>query len=163
MKKLEFFKSRDVRSPERATDKAAGIDFFIPNDAYQYVVEFPPSGKGPAVLHPGQRITIPSGIYAKLPKNYALIAMNRSGISFKKGLTVGANVIDEDYQGEIHLHVTNTGDDLAEIEIGEKLVQMLLVPVEYPKLEELSSLEDLYEEKTKRGSKGFGSSDKNQF
>lgn len=158
MKQIEFTRVRDVRSPERATDKAAGLDFFVPNDVHKYVIEFAPGGLTPAILYPSQSILIPSGIHVKLPKGHALIAVNKSGVAAQKGLMVGAAVIDEDYHGELHLHVVNVGDEIAKIEIGEKLVQMLLVPVEYPLVKEVENLEQLYSYKSQRGAGGFGSS-----
>ena len=84
--------------------------------------------------------------------------MNNSGIATKKGLIVGACVVDEDYQGEIHLHVINASNERVSIEPGEKLVQMLLIPVFYDILEEVNSEEELFGgEQTDRGQGGFGS------
>lgn len=144
---MKITKVRDVKTPVRGTDKSAGIDFFVPND-------FP----GEHYLATSQSINIPSGIHAKIPEGHALIVMNKSGVALKKGLQVGACVVDEDYQGEIHIHVTNIGDDLATIKPGEKLVQMLLVPVIYDIPELVDSLDNLYNgETTDRGAGGFGS------
>ena len=84
--------------------------------------------------------------------------MNKSGVATKKGLIVGACVVDEDYQGEIHLHVINTSNERVSVEPGEKLVQMLLIPVFYDILEEVNSEEELFGgEQTVRGQGGFGS------
>lgn len=144
---MKIFKVKDVKTPVRGTEKSAGIDFFVPND-------FP----GNHFLATSQSVNIPSGIHVKVPEGYALVVMNKSGVALKKGLQVGACVIDEDYQGEVHLHVTNVGDDLAEIKPGEKLVQMLLIPVSYEGVEVAESLDEMYNgETTERGSGGFGS------
>lgn len=143
---MKIFKVRDVKTPTRGTVKSAGLDFYVPND-------FP----GEHSLTTGDSVNIPSGIHAKVPEGYALVVMNKSGVALKKGLQVGACVIDEDYQGEIHLHVTNVSADLTSVMPGEKLVQMLLIPVKYEGVEEVASLEELYTETSERGTGGFGS------
>lgn len=144
---MKITKVREVKTPVRGTPGSAGIDFFVPDD-------FP----GTHFLIPGQAVNIPSGIHVRLPQGTALIAMNKSGMAVKKDLQVGASVIDEDYQGEVHLHVRNIGTDMQEINPGDKLVQMLLVPIIYNDVQIVDSLEDLYKgETTERGTGGFGS------
>lgn len=144
---MKITKVREVKTPVRGTPGSAGIDFFVPDD-------FP----GTHFLIPGQAVNIPSGIHVRLPLGTALIAMNKSGMAVKKDLQVGASVIDEDYQGEVHLHVRNIGTDMQEINPGDKLVQMLLVPILYNDVQIVDSLEDLYKgETTERGTGGFGS------
>jgi dUTPase len=66
-------------------------------------------------------------------------------------------VVDEDYQGEVHLHVRNISTDVQFIDNGTKLVQAILVPVLYEDVEEVESEEELFPEKTVRGEGGFGS------
>lgn len=141
---MKFCKIRDVKSPCRGHDTDAGIDFFIPNDFET------------SQIYPHDSINIPSGIKAKIPHGYALIAFNKSGVATKLGLDVGANVIDEGYQGEIHLHLVNTTNQFIKIEKGQKIVQFILLPVNYELPEEVSE-EDLFESKSERGEGGFGS------
>lgn len=149
--KLNYVKVRDVKSPIRGTAKSAGIDFFVPND-----------WPGVHWLAPGQDVNIPSGIHVKVPTGCALINMNKSGISTKKHLQVGAGVIDEDYQGEIHLHVINVGTEVVSIEPGEKLLQCIIIEVGYFVPSEYDSLEELYHGVvTERGAGGFGSTNIN--
>lgn len=144
---MKYCKIRDVKSPIRGTSLSAGIDFFVPND-------FP----GEHFLVPGQAVNVPSGIKAKIPHGYALVFKNKSGVALKKDLQVGACVIDEDYQGEIHLHVRNIGIEVQSIHPGEKLVQAILVPVSLEEVEEVDDELALYGgEKTERGGGGFGS------
>lgn len=151
---MKILKIRDVKTPTRGTEKSAGLDFYIPND---YGEEFETEDEGIITLPPLASINIPSGIKVKVPKGFALIAMNKSGVALR-GLQVGACVIDEDYQGEIHLHVRNISSETRFWYPGDKLVQMLLVPVSYANVEEVNSEEELYPEgKTERGSGGFGS------
>ena len=140
---MKISKVRDVKTPIRGTANSAGIDFFVPTGIQE-------------TLGPGKSCLIPSGIKANVPEGHALIAFNKSGVALKKSLFVGACVVDEDYQGEIHLHVVNVGAESVVVEPGEKLVQLVLVPVFYDIIEEVSQ-EMLFSEPTKRGSGGFGS------
>ena len=143
---MKITKIRDVKTPIRGTEGSAGIDFFVPND-------YPNSLRR---IEPGDRFFIPSGIKANVPTGYALIAMNKSGVSLKKGLMVGACVVDSDYQGEIHLHLINTSNKSVTIEPGEKLTQFLLIPVNHCGVTVVEE-DNLFTEETTRGSGGFGS------
>lgn len=143
---MKISKIRNVKTPVRGTSLSAGLDFFVPND-------FP----GEHFLLPGDAVNIPSGIKVKVPHGFALVFMNKSGVAVKKGLQVGACVVDEDYQGEVHLHVRNTSTEVQSIKPGEKLVQALLIPVDYCDVE-VVNVDELYEEgTTQRGEGGFGS------
>lgn len=145
---MKFTKVRDVKSPSRGTALSAGIDFFVPNDFIEMT------------LLPNQRTLIPSGIKVSLPDGYALIAFNKSGVASKTGMIVGACVVDEDYQGEIHLNMINTSDVGQLICPGDKLTQFILVPVNYAEPQEVNA-DDLYREVTERGEGGFGSTGEN--
>lgn len=151
---MKIKKIREVKTPERSTEFAAGIDFYIPEKPEAVI--FPPNESGPAILVPSQSVVIPSGIIAKIPKGHALIAVNRSSVALK-GLQVGACLIDEDYQGEIHLHITNIGDQVVELYPNTKILQCVLVPVAYEKIELIEENEELFETETSRGDKGLGS------
>ena len=139
---MKIQKLRPVKTPNRGTEASAGIDFYVPED-FETVV-----------LKPGQSSLIPSGIKAQVPRGYALIAFNKSGVSVKQGLSVGACVVDEDYEGEIHLHMINTSDKDQTVATGQKLVQFVLMPVSYIDVEEVAELPN---RNTERGSGGFGS------
>ncbi len=141
---MKISKIRDVKTPNRGTPESAGLDFFVPNDFE--ATEVPPGGS----------VFIPSGIRANVPGGYALIAFNKSGVALKKNLSIGACVVDEDYQGEIHLHLYNFGNKETVISPGEKLVQMVLVPVSYDTIEVVQE-NYLFESASTRGSGGFGS------
>lgn len=143
---MRIAKVRDVKTPSRGTEASAGLDFYIPNDMVW-------DGK---TLRPGESVLIPSGIKAQVPKNHALIAFNKSGIATKKGLQVGACVVDEDYQGEIHIHLTNVSGSETRIAQGDKIVQFLLVPICYD-APELVNPDDLFDDVSNRGTGGFGS------
>ncbi len=158
---MKYTKIREVKSPSRGTEQSAGIDFFVPEEW---------NNGQPFSVEPGGRVLIPSGIKVNVPSGYALIAFNKSGIASKTGLTVGACVVDEDYQGEIHINMINTNQPTetfngvayaansghVTITPGDKLVQFILIPVNYANPEE-TSLEELYTEVSERGEGGFGS------
>jgi dUTP pyrophosphatase len=139
---MKVQKLRPVKTPSRGTPQSAGIDFYVPDD-FQ-----------PVTLFNGESVLIPSGIKAHIPENYMWLALNKSGVATKLGLTVGAQVIDEDYEGEIHLHVIKNTNKPVTIEPGMKLVQLVLVPVLYEDIEVVDILEP---RNTQRGTGGFGS------
>ena len=107
---------------------------------------------------PNGRVLIPSGIKTWMTPGTALIAANKSGVASKKGLIFGAQVIDSDYAGEVHISVINTSNVPVTIKTGEKLIQFIHTPVLMTKPEEVdeytfNSLHD----KSVRGEGGFGS------
>lgn len=158
---MKFAKVRDVKSPVRGTAKSAGIDFFVPNDCM------------PFRLFPQCDILIPSGIKANIPENMMLMAAEKSGVvtsaeavtragrtlkdsAYNSVIVIGAKIIDEDYQGEIHIHLVNVGREIVTINPGTKIAQFILVPVSYDELEEVPENE-LFTNSTERGEGGFGS------
>lgn len=141
---MKISRIRDVKIPTRGTPKSAGIDFFVPNDYPELT------------LLPGNSALIPTGIKADIPTGYMLTAFNKSGVATKQLLIKGAEVCDEDYQGEIHIHVINVGTTDQLITPGQKLIQFVLVPVFYDIIEDVP-FEELYSETTERGEGGFGS------
>lgn len=145
MSTLKISKTRDVKTPTRGTAGSAGLDFYIPNDFM------------PIDLMYNQSIVVPSGIKANIPHGHVLVAFNKSGVAVKKGLQVGACVVDEDYQGEIHIHLTKTNAEvITTVNPGEKIVQFVLLPVEYPKLVLLPETH-LFSKQTERGEGWKGS------
>lgn len=146
---------RDVKPPSRGTSGSAGIDFYIPNDI-SGVTGNCSSLNQKIIIRPHGDALIPSGVKARVPKGMALVAFNKSGVAVKKGLLVGACVVDEDYQGEIHLHMTNKSGESVALEIGEKIVQFILIPYSNESVD-VVPFEDLYLEATERGDGGFGS------
>lgn len=160
---MKFAKIRNVKSPVRGTDKAAGIDFFVPDFG---------NNKG-FMVHPGSDILIPSGIKMKIPEGYMLMAADKSGVvtskwaclgagrtpkaeAFESIVVLGAKIVDEDYQGEIHIHLVNVGNAKVHIKPGMKIAQFILVPVSYEGLEEVSETE-LFSRLSERGDGALGS------
>jgi len=132
---------RDVKMPQYSSEGAAALDFYVPNDI----------GWESKVLRQGEVINIPSGICIQLPQQSALMVFNKSSRGVV-GIIKGAELIDEDYRGEIHLNVMNVSREEVTIRKGEKLVQMVCVPYFKLKLYESNELEP-----SERGSGGFGS------
>ncbi len=144
---MKLSKIKDVKTPNRGTAGSAGLDFFVPNDFTETVVK------------PGNSIRVASGIRVEVPTGYALIAFNKSGVALS-GLQVGACVIDEDYQGEINLHLFNVSDKDITIKPGQKLTQFIALQVNYVTVEETPDSE-LHTVTSERGAGAFGSTGTN--
>lgn len=110
----------------------------------------------PRTVQPGETALIPSGIAISIhdPGIVALL-VPRSGLGIKHGIilanTVG--VIDSDYQGEIGIGIVNRGAVSYTIEPGERICQMMFVPVTQVALEIVAE----FSKETERGTGGFGS------
>ena len=168
---LKYILTRNVKKPERGTPLSAGIDLFVPefdDDFIQRAEEVNPHMKyriqkgKPITLYTNERVLIPAGIkfnFNDTNENYALIAFNKSGVAHKKGLIVGSCVVDQDYQGEVHISIINTGMIYQHINEGEKIVQFILLPIAVPKLVMSENKFDFFAKKTERGEGGFGSTD----
>ena len=142
---LKFSKVRLVKSPIKAHETDAGIDFFIPDD-------YPDTE-----ILPGNSALIPLGIQVCLPKHYALVFFNKSGVAARLHLLVGSCVIDEGYQGELILNLNNVSTVPAIVHPGDKIIQGLLIPVPEVTLKQVF-LDKLYEDgRSDRGAGGFGS------
>jgi len=160
---LQYSKVRNVKSPIRAHDTDAGIDFFVPvlnQEFIESVCQCNDNGiyvdLESIVIAPFKRVLIPSGIHVNVPVGHALIAFNKSGVSSKHGLDVLACVVDENYQGEVHISLGNPTAEHVAISGGQKIVQFILLKINGCKPVE-TDLEDLYETTSERGANGFGS------
>lgn len=164
---MKISKLRDVKTPERGTEKSAGIDFFVPNDLtkedYQkcnnHLFVYSRDNENDKFyveLMPHQRILIPSGVKVNVPEGYGLIAFNKGGIAVNRGLDIMACVIDEDFQGEVFLNLVNTSYSKVRIYNGDKIAQAILLPVFYDKVEVVDE-DKLYESETERGEGMLGS------
>lgn len=168
---LKYTKIRNVKNPNRGTPLSAGIDFYIPesNDFYVKLqlidnksdnikLSEPIKVVGSYTLKPGESVLIPSGIKTYFTPEYALIAFNKSGIASKYSILVGAEVIDQDYQGEIHFDLKNVGNKDIKLHPGDKITQLILVKIGLDEPQYVETEEELYNNtKTQRGEGGFGS------
>lgn len=109
----------------------------------------------PVTVLPGETVTIPSGIAISI-NNAGLVAIlaPRSGLGIKHGLVLAntIGVIDSDYQGEIIIGIRNQGPKPYTIQPGERICQMLFMPVTQVRLQ----LVENFSNQTARGSGGFG-------
>ena len=141
---LKFIKTKEVKSPVRGHETDAGIDFFIPED-FESIT-----------LQPNEDVLIDAGIKVIVPKGFALIFKEKSGVATKKKLTIGACVVDSDYRGVVHLHLFNNGRNEVTLEPGDKITQGILVPIALGTPTEISE-EEYNSYDTERGEGGFGS------
>ena len=105
-------------------------------------------------LKPLDRTLVKTGIFMELPIGYEAQVRPRSGLAFKKGITVlnTPGTIDADYRGEVGVILVNLSNEDFVVEDGERVAQMVIAKHEQPSWEEV---EELIE--TKRGAGGFGS------
>lgn len=105
-------------------------------------------------LYPGERALIPTGIKIALPYGTVGLVCPRSGIAVKKGITVlnSPGVVDSGYRGDVGVILFNSGEDPFVVQRGDRIAQLVVLPVLHPSLEFVESLDD-----TERGEGGFGS------
>ncbi len=109
-------------------------------------------------LAPGQRAAVPTGLAMALPNaGHVALVFARSGLALRQGLAManGVGVVDSDYRGELLVPMVNLSAETVTIQNGERIAQMLVVPVALPVFEEVETLEE-----TARGDGGFGSTGK---
>ena len=104
---------------------------------------------------PMERVLVPTGLALELPgPNTVGLVFARSGLALKAGLTManGVGVIDSDYRGELQVPMVNLSDKPVYVANGERVAQLVVMPVEVPDMIEFDSLSE-----TERGAGGFGS------
>ena len=127
--------------PKYETSGSAGMDLRA------YIPE-------PITLGPLERTLVPTGLHIELPHGYEAQIRARSGLAFKRGLTMlnSPGTIDSDYRGEIKCIVVNISNEPQTIEPGERIAQMIIARYEQISWKEVETLEE-----TDRSSGGFGS------
>ncbi len=127
--------------PHYATDGSAGMDMRACIDE-------------PLELNPGQTELIPSGIAIHMEdREMAATLLPRSGLGHKHGVVLGnlVGLIDSDYQGQVFVSCWNRGDTTFTIEPGERIAQMVFVPVIQAEFEVVDEFDT-----SERGAGGFG-------
>ncbi len=111
-----------------------------------------------ATIQPGGYELIKTGLFVEIPYGYEIQIRPRSGLALKHGITVlnSPGTIDSDYRGEIGVILINHGKESFDINVGDRIAQMVLSKVEHIQWHALGSLDS----GTKRGEKGFGSTGK---
>ena len=109
------------------------------------------------VIKPGQRVLIPTGMAFEIPAGFEVQVRPRSGLSLKTGLMVvnSPGTIDADYRGEVKIIMGNLGSADETIVHGDRVAQMVLMPVPQAQFEIVEQLSS-----TDRGAGGFGSTGK---
>lgn len=129
--------------PEYATEGSAGIDLRACLDQ-------------PMTLEPGQTQLLPTGmaIHIEDPSLAAMI-LPRSGLGHKHGIVLGnlVGLIDSDYQGQLMVSCWNRGNTTFTVQPGERIAQLILVPVVQARLDIVASFDE-----SDRGAGGFGHS-----
>jgi dUTP pyrophosphatase len=131
---------KDLPAPERATARSAGFDLRARVD-------------GSLELAPGDRALVPAGIVLALPPGFEAQVRPRSGLAWKRGLTVlnGPGTVDSDYRGEVRVLLVNLGRESVRIDRGDRIAQLIVQRLPEVEMSETDSLPD-----TARGSGGFG-------
>ncbi len=127
--------------PEYSTPGAAGLDLRACTDTS-------------VKLYPGDCELIPTGIAINIGDNaVAAVILPRSGLGHKHGIVLGnlVGLIDSDYQGEVFVSCWNRGNDEFTVNPGDRIAQMVFVPIIHPKLVEVDQFEP-----TTRSAGGFG-------
>lgn len=110
--------------------------------------------QSPIELAPMQRTLVKTGLFVEIPLGYEIQVRPRSGLAYKKGITVlnSPGTIDADYRGEIGVLLVNLSDQAVRIEDGERVAQLVLAKHDQAQWQVVEELEE-----TKRGQGGFGS------
>ena len=114
---IEYKRVRDgAKVPVRSNPSDAGLDVFA-------------CMSEEISLAPMQSLIIPTGLKFGIPHGYMLQVMNRSSVAAKRGLVVGAHVIDSGYDGDVFINIHNISNQHQRIEDGMKIAQLVMIPV----------------------------------
>ena len=128
----------------------------LPTRAYGGDAGFDLYADEPAVLAPGARASVGTGVAIELPRRHAGMVLPRSGLASQHGIALvnSPGLIDEGYRGEIRVILLNTDREQPfEVSAGDRIAQLVIVRVETPDVEEVEALTE-----TDRSEHGFGSS-----
>ena len=137
--KLKVVLDEGAKMPTRAHEDDAGFDLYSREDA---------------VIYNGDSHRFDTGVHVQIPKGFAGVIKSKSGLNVNYGVQ-SDGLIDSGYTGSITVKLYNHGRAAVRIEKGQKISQLVLVPIFTPDLEQVDSLEE-----TERGNGGFGSSGK---
>ena len=132
-----------IPMPHYATDGSAGLDMRACIDE-------------PITVSPGETVLVPTGLAIHIgDAGLAAVLLPRSGLGHKHGLVLGnlRGLIDSDYQGQVFISCWNRGQNAYEIQPGERIAQMVFIPVEQVTFDVVDEFDS-----SDRGEGGFGSS-----
>jgi dUTP pyrophosphatase len=139
--KIKIINNSQHDSPEYATSQSAGLD--LRANLTESIT-----------LKPLARALVKTGLFIELPEGYEAQVRPRSGLAYKKGITVlnSPGTIDEDYRGEVGVILVNLSEEEFVIENGERVAQIVIAKHEQAQWVEVENLDE-----TDRGAGGFGS------
>ena len=141
LKILDERLGNEIPLPDYATSGSAGLDLRACLDAA-------------ITLNPGETQLIPTGVAIHIHNpGLAAIILPRSGLGHKHGIVLGnlVGLIDSDYQGQVYVSCWNRGNSAFTIAVGERIAQMVFVPVVQTQFECVHEFDE-----SQRGSGGFG-------
>mgnify|MGYP001196542756 FL=1 len=143
--KVKIINKSNNPTPSYETSLSAGMDLRA------YV-------EGPIILSPGERKLIKTGLHIELPEGYEAQVRPRSGLAFKKGITVlnSPGTIDADYRGDVGVILINHSNEEFAVNSGDRIAQLVISKfekVDWETSDEINS--------TSRGDSGFGSTGSN--
>lgn len=136
---LKVMLDAGARLPTRAHDTDAGLDIYA---------------RETQIILPGGSYVFDTGVHVQIPKGYAGFLKSKSGLNVNHGIT-SEGVIDCGYTGSIRAKLYNHSDKKYTVHAGDKISQLVILPVELCSLEIVSEFAE-----TDRGNNGFGSSGK---
>ena len=141
IKPLSPMIGREIPLPYYATEGAAAVDLHACIDE---AVTLPPGGQA----------LLPTGLAAAIPAGHVGLLAVRSSMGIRHGVTLsnGVGVIDSDYRGQVHVGLHNLSGEPYTVQPGDRVAQLLVVPVAAPEIEVVDALPE-----TVRGAGGFGS------
>ena len=139
--KIKIVNNSQHDSPEYATSQSAGLD--LRANLTESIT-----------LKPLARTLVKTGLFIELPEGHEAQVRPRSGLAYKKGITVlnSPGTIDADYRGEIGVILVNFSEEEFVIENGERVAQLVIAKHEQAEWVEVENLDE-----TDRGAGGFGS------
>lgn len=137
---MNIYVEKGAHAPERAHKTDAGLDIKARDNRLV-------KAHGGTLLH--------TGLHVQLPHGTAGLLVSKSGLNVNHGIT-STGLIDEGYTGEIMVKLYNHSDENYLVHAGDKISQLVIIPVLYEDI----NLCDSLDENTERGDKGFGSSGK---
>lgn len=139
--KIKVMLDEGAKMPERAHEADAGLDLYSPVKTILPVQTAWTDGS----------VCIDTGVHIEIPAGYVGMIKSKSGLNVNFGVT-SEGVIDSGYTGSIMVKLYNHGKQPVQIEKGQKISQLVLMPIITPELELVDGMK-----KTERGAGGFGS------
>ena len=137
--KVKVVLDEGAKMPCRAHPHDAGLDLYAMHNV---------------VIGPHKRAMLSTGCHFEIPVGYVGLLTSKSGLMAKQGLT-SRGTIDAGYTGAVQVVLFNHSDKAVTIKKGEKVSQLVILPIITPEPEQVDSLEE-----TERGTGGFGSTDR---